>query len=91
MDLLNDEQDAQQSPAQIDWNALRISSLLLGGFGDQRVHLWPALLNATPASTATSTETPHHDEHQIHLDTERSFVFYPVGELLNPPSSIFVY
>jgi hypothetical protein len=27
--------------------------------------------------------TPHRDEHQVHLDTQRSFVFYPVGE---PPS-----
>ena len=30
---------------------------------------------------------PHSDEHQIELDTDRSFVLYPVGESLSitPP------
>ena len=67
-----------------DWDLLRKQSLLTGGFGNERVKLWPELLHATiPVSidTTTTTETEegsaHADTHQIKLDTDRSFVLYP--------------
>ena len=34
------------------------------------------------ASEVSTTSTIHRDERQIGLDTNRSFVLYPVGELL---------
>ena len=41
---------------------------------------------------ANEKERPHADERQIELDTDRSFVLYPVGEptpfLPNVPSSL---
>ena len=45
----------------------------------------PSLLSRSRSSSPPPSPppTPHRDEHQIHLDTQRSFVFYPVGE---PPS-----
>lgn len=33
-----------------------------------------------PQRSAPEEETAHSDERQIRLDTERSFVLYPVGE-----------
>lgn len=35
---------------------------------------------------ALEEETPHRDERQIRLDTDRSFVLYPVGEILSNPA-----
>jgi hypothetical protein len=35
--------------------------------------------------TDTDTDATHRDEHQIQLDTQRSFVFYPVGNTLPLP------
>ncbi|KZP28572.1 hypothetical protein FIBSPDRAFT_947404 [Athelia psychrophila] len=91
------EEAAVDDAALLDWDALRKASLLPGGFGEGRAGIWPRLLNATPSASAASAEEPsndapsaesdapvpepHHDERQIHLDTERSFVFYPVGTM----------
>lgn len=41
----------------------------------------------TPTDPDAPPPEPHRDERQIHLDTERSFVFYPAGEP-HPVSSI---
>ncbi|KAF7966493.1 hypothetical protein HWV62_38134 [Athelia sp. TMB] len=54
----------------------------------------PALLNPNPSTSLVSSADeptpadpdapppePHRDERQIHLDTERSFVFYPAGSM----------
>jgi hypothetical protein len=40
----------------------------------------PARNDPPPRSDSDDEDKPHRDEYQIHLDTERSFVFYPVGE-----------
>lgn len=32
-------------------------------------------------------DEPHHDERQVSLDTDRSFVIYPEGMYLNPYAS----
>ncbi|KAJ7623284.1 rab-GTPase-TBC domain-containing protein [Roridomyces roridus] len=70
-----------------DWASYRLMSLSPGGFGADRVEIWPKLLHATPATSPSQdkedmdTETDsisHRDEKQIRLDTERSFVLYPV-------------
>ena len=80
-----DEKNAQlEKPAQIDWNALKHESLQPGGFGDQRSRLWPLLLgvdtkDAEDILNAAEEEVVHDDERQIRLDTDRSFVMYPVG------------
>ncbi|KAH9478599.1 TBC1 domain family member 20 [Psilocybe cubensis] len=73
---------------KIDWNDLRARSLQKGGFGDERVDLWPKILNvAKPKDfadeksrrpTESKDEVVHQDERQIGLDTDRSFVLYPV-------------
>jgi hypothetical protein len=34
-----------------------------------------------PADTLVTSSFTHPDEHQIGLDTDRSFVLYPVGKL----------
>lgn len=71
----------------LDWEALRRDSLKTGGFGSRRASLWPRLLGVEDdtedaeqegwKSTAADTEE-HADERQIKLDTDRSFVLYPV-------------
>ncbi|KAL0959819.1 hypothetical protein HGRIS_011498 [Hohenbuehelia grisea] len=72
-----------------DWQNLRVLSLQPGGFGAKRVELWPLILGARPLGkanthhadtlTAEDTDRPvHPDERQIKLDTQRSFVLYPV-------------
>ncbi|KXN84909.1 TBC1 domain family member 20 [Leucoagaricus sp. SymC.cos] len=64
----------------VDWESLRRRSLQPGGFGAHRVHIWPQLLNVRlkrSSSSSTSTQPPHKDEHQISLDTSRSFILYP--------------
>ncbi|KAI5895523.1 uncharacterized protein SCHCODRAFT_02573227 [Schizophyllum commune H4-8] len=62
---------------------LRALSVQPGGFGARRAELWPRLLDAQPSEKADtkeegSTDEPHPDERQIRLDTDRSFVLYPV-------------
>ncbi|KAK7471029.1 GTPase-activating protein gyp8 [Stygiomarasmius scandens] len=65
-----------------EWERIRGKSLQVGGFGEERARLWPKLLNAQHHFTDTKTETEpsssHKDERQIRLDTDRSFVLYPV-------------
>ncbi|KAF7308601.1 TBC1 domain member 20 [Mycena chlorophos] len=69
-------------PPTDDWAHYRALSLHKGGFGDERVEIWPKLLHARPTAgnflEASTEMTPHPDERQIRLDTERSFVLYPV-------------
>ncbi|KAF8155688.1 rab-GTPase-TBC domain-containing protein [Crassisporium funariophilum] len=74
---------------QIDWKALRVRSLEPRGFGEDRVEIWPKLLNVPKPKPQPEEkplkeledveEKPHEDERQIGLDTDRSFVLYPVG------------
>ncbi|KAI0298637.1 rab-GTPase-TBC domain-containing protein [Multifurca ochricompacta] len=71
----------------LDWDALRLQSLAPGGFRSARTLLWPSLLhvdvNPTQPSLSTEDQTepdPHRDERQIRLDTDRSFVLYPVDD-----------
>ncbi|KAF5356789.1 hypothetical protein D9756_006763 [Leucocoprinus leucothites] len=62
----------------VNWDTLRRHSLQPGGFGTDRAHIWPQLLNAHSApSSSSSNSEPHRDENQISLDTSRSFVLYP--------------
>ncbi|KAI0052117.1 hypothetical protein FA95DRAFT_1553787 [Auriscalpium vulgare] len=66
---------------QLDWDALRARSLAPGGFGADRAVIWPQLLHVDPEVPAFEVaEDPHEDERQIRLDTDRSFVLYPVEE-----------
>ncbi|KAJ7066694.1 rab-GTPase-TBC domain-containing protein [Mycena amicta] len=70
------------SDKALDWDSYRALSLARDGFGDRRVDIWAELLHAranipTEASADEST-TSHPDERQIRLDTDRSFVLYPV-------------
>ncbi|KAF5330181.1 hypothetical protein D9611_010578 [Ephemerocybe angulata] len=75
----------------IDWEGLRQLSLRPGGFREERVSLWPKLLKVKVEAKGSSKEgpdntqdcpedtpEPHSDENQIKLDTNRSFVMYPV-------------
>ncbi|EPQ50933.1 hypothetical protein GLOTRDRAFT_82067 [Gloeophyllum trabeum ATCC 11539] len=70
----------------IDWQALRDVSAKPGGLGKERETLWPRLLHVNPNvishTKPEGVEPPesHRDERQIKLDTERSFVLYPVGD-----------
>lgn len=100
-----------KTPAGVNWEELRSRSLRPGGFGAERISIWPRLLNAKiPVSSslqsitvrqsaepevndgdtkeglstedsltdnATRPSVEHRDEHQIKLDTDRSFVLYP--------------
>ncbi|KAJ6581415.1 rab-GTPase-TBC domain-containing protein [Mycena capillaripes] len=65
-----------------DWEEYRHMSLSPGGFGEQRADIWSKLLHAEPQkisqSPADDELSSHPDERQIRLDTERSFVLYPV-------------
>ncbi|KZV91346.1 hypothetical protein EXIGLDRAFT_719411 [Exidia glandulosa HHB12029] len=69
-----------------DWAALRALSLQPRGFGKERRRIWPFVLNAQHIKHRTNaghqdqeTEpSAHKDERQIKLDTDRSFVLYPV-------------
>ncbi|KAF8170766.1 rab-GTPase-TBC domain-containing protein [Pholiota molesta] len=74
-------------PPPLDWNALRAKSLRRGGFGDERVDIWPQVLNVSIPKAVKDEKLPfdesfeslpHVDERQISLDTDRSFVLYPV-------------
>ncbi|KAI6148763.1 rab-GTPase-TBC domain-containing protein [Pisolithus tinctorius] len=89
------------SNEEVTWELLRERSLRPGGFGVDRVRIWPALLGVQPLSdpppysevertpepsSALSGHSgygyedadPHPDERQIKLDTDRSFVLYPI-------------
>ncbi|KAH7887088.1 rab-GTPase-TBC domain-containing protein [Phlebopus sp. FC_14] len=91
----------------LTWDSLRVRSLDPGGFGEDRVRIWPALLGVQPLSDPPPysevasdlfDETvhggddrpghgeadPHPDEHQIRLDTDRSFVLYPEDSSVAP-------
>ncbi|KAI0288355.1 rab-GTPase-TBC domain-containing protein [Russula brevipes] len=65
-----------------DWDALRLQSLTPGGFGGERAYIWPRLLhvdvNPIHFPDDQKEHEPHQDERQIRLDTDRSFVLYPV-------------
>ncbi|KAJ4487462.1 rab-GTPase-TBC domain-containing protein [Lentinula lateritia] len=70
------------------WQEARRKSLETGGFGKDRVHYWSKLLNVNDSdvdteATVTDVETlpVHADEPQIRLDTDRSFVMYPDGDV----------
>jgi len=67
-----------------DWDTLRTLSLEDGGFGDARTRAWPHLLHVDTGHLDTPlppvSQDPHPDERQIGLDTDRSFVLYPVGK-----------
>ncbi|KAA1474967.1 hypothetical protein DENSPDRAFT_866750 [Dentipellis sp. KUC8613] len=79
----------------LDWDAMRARSLEPGGFGADRTWLWPKLLHADADDARgvvgvkvedkeeekeKDIEKEHEDERQIGLDTDRSFVLYPVEE-----------
>ncbi|KAJ7252722.1 rab-GTPase-TBC domain-containing protein [Mycena haematopus] len=65
-----------------EWEEYRCMSLVPGGFGEKRADIWSKILHATPQlvkENSTHDEASSHpDERQIRLDTERSFVLYPV-------------
>ncbi|KAJ3914947.1 rab-GTPase-TBC domain-containing protein [Lentinula edodes] len=70
------------------WQEARRKSLEPGGFGKDRVHYWSKLLNVDDSdidteATVSDIETlpVHADEPQIRLDTDRSFVMYPDGDV----------
>ncbi|CEL57684.1 GTPase-activating protein gyp10 OS=Schizosaccharomyces pombe (strain 972 / ATCC 24843) GN=gyp10 PE=4 SV=1 [Rhizoctonia solani AG-1 IB] len=77
-----------------DWYSLRELSNQPGGFQNARSVAWPFLLHVAGASgeqnemkeeaeetqdpQPSSTRTPHRDERQVGLDTNRAFVHYPI-------------
>nr|VWP00440.1 STE/STE11/CDC15 protein kinase [Ganoderma boninense] len=95
-----DASKPQPSMDCLDWQAYRNQSLQPHGFGDERVRIWPRLVNVDdqlsehpdPMESSIWSDAgfdlgdpeeeeldgdPHADEHQIGLDTDRSFVLYP--------------
>ncbi|KAK0203726.1 rab-GTPase-TBC domain-containing protein [Desarmillaria ectypa] len=74
--------EKQEVPEEIDWDTLRKASLFPGGFGEDRIKLWPKLLNVRDGAhqdlSVFDELSSHVDERQIRLDTDRSFVLYPV-------------
>ncbi|KAH7106881.1 rab-GTPase-TBC domain-containing protein [Auriculariales sp. MPI-PUGE-AT-0066] len=77
--------DIRAAVAANDWPALRRLSLVNGGFGRIRDAVWPFLLHSHDAAASAPSKQPqpgepHPDERQIQLDTDRSFVLYPVGD-----------
>ncbi|KAJ6493627.1 rab-GTPase-TBC domain-containing protein [Mycena vitilis] len=78
------DMDSEKAPSEhsLDWEKYRLMSL--SGFGEERVNIWPKLLHATAEPHKSAQVLPddeassHPDERQIRLDTERSFVLYPV-------------
>ncbi|KAF9031640.1 hypothetical protein BDZ89DRAFT_1063779 [Hymenopellis radicata] len=85
---MSDESRPAPGGDDIDWETLKKASLFPGGFGAERRQIWPKLLRVPlideddeKADTSESTDTdPHVDERQIQLDTDRSFVLYPVDD-----------
>ncbi|KAF4564832.1 hypothetical protein EYR40_011005 [Pleurotus pulmonarius] len=80
----------KDSTNTLDWHVYREESLKTGGFGPRRVEIWPLLLHARkPHDDEAKPKPPEHpDERQIQLDTDRSFVLYPVGEPFAPCVSL---
>ncbi|KAJ3473614.1 hypothetical protein NLI96_g12913 [Meripilus lineatus] len=80
--------DLLSDTATPNWAELRRLSLLPGGFGQRRVELWTQALGVSLPAQDTQFEEPqkaedlepHKDERQIRLDTDRSFVLYPVED-----------
>ncbi|KAF7309722.1 TBC1 domain member 20 [Mycena indigotica] len=63
------------------WDDYRLLSLEEDGFRQRRVEIWSRLLHVSegqPMDPTASDLPSHPDERQIRLDTERSFVLYPV-------------
>ncbi|KII87659.1 hypothetical protein PLICRDRAFT_111646 [Plicaturopsis crispa FD-325 SS-3] len=81
------EPGSKTGSEELDWEALRRRSLEPGGFRDDRARLWSGYVydvsqpeRAEVAQDNADASSIHQDERQIGLDTERSFVLYPVGE-----------
>ncbi|KAF9495133.1 hypothetical protein BDN71DRAFT_1448019 [Pleurotus eryngii] len=72
----------------LNWHSYRQESLTTGGFGPRRAEIWPLLLHAHKPHDDKGGLNPsaHPDERQIQLDTDRSFVLYPVDPLLEKES-----
>ncbi|KAG6810446.1 hypothetical protein H0H92_011819 [Tricholoma furcatifolium] len=74
-----------EKTSKIDWQGLRQRSLQPGGFGPSRLQIWPEILGVQIPAQKKEEDTcaeaggdgGHRDEHQIRLDTDRSFVLYP--------------
>ncbi|KIJ61536.1 hypothetical protein HYDPIDRAFT_31147 [Hydnomerulius pinastri MD-312] len=102
--------DTTTNDEELTWESLLERSLRPGGFGEDRVRIWPAVLGVQPLAdpppyTELANEAaglvdestndnggygyeetdPHADERQIGLDTDRSFVLYPVESSGTPP------
>ncbi|KAG8803254.1 hypothetical protein FRC18_007349, partial [Serendipita sp. 400] len=87
---LSREDEVRSAISLGNWARLRELSLLPGGFGEARVDAWMFLLNVPTKrvqpehSDEANTEVePHKDERQVGLDTDRSFVLYPVDKELS--------
>ncbi|KAF8331478.1 rab-GTPase-TBC domain-containing protein [Cantharellus anzutake] len=70
-----------------DWATMRKLSLQPGGLASARKEAWEFLLRVrgserSPSEEPLDTLAPHSDERQVKLDTDRSFVTYPV---VSPP------
>ncbi|KAJ3792620.1 rab-GTPase-TBC domain-containing protein [Lentinula aff. detonsa] len=79
--------------AKTFWKEARQKSLEPGGFGEDRVLYWSKLLNINindNVDTEIDIETlpAHPDEQQIRLDTDRSFVMYPDGDVQGHQESL---
>ncbi|KAJ6621400.1 rab-GTPase-TBC domain-containing protein [Mycena sp. CBHHK59/15] len=63
-----------------DWSEYRSLSLSPGGFRNRRIEIWVlhAQAQLVPENSVDHESLTHRDERQIRLDTERSFVLYPV-------------
>ncbi|KAJ7355351.1 rab-GTPase-TBC domain-containing protein [Mycena albidolilacea] len=76
--------DSEKAPLEVsdEWEEFRSLSLAPGGFKEKRADIWSKVLHAVPQQfkeTLTDGDSSSHpDERQIRLDTERSFVLYPV-------------
>ncbi|KAL6298200.1 rab-GTPase-TBC domain-containing protein [Sparassis latifolia] len=79
-DIDRNPNDSSEILGPVEWDLLRKLSLEPGGFRDKRTKLCTLVDVASDNYTdlETSTESVHRDERQIGLDTDRSFVLYPV-------------
>ncbi|KAG6860937.1 hypothetical protein C0995_005767 [Termitomyces sp. Mi166 len=86
------DKSSDEKTILIDWEDLRRRSLRPGGFGPSRIQIWPEILGVRQRTekeyekqaVADDVHCEHRDERQIRLDTDRSFVLYPVGEKALP-------
>ncbi|KZS95601.1 hypothetical protein SISNIDRAFT_548455 [Sistotremastrum niveocremeum HHB9708] len=97
MSLLPLSASALEAMGKNDWERLREISLLPGGFGEARAEIWPFLLQVSKQGSEGGDEMspakeevdePHHDERQVSLDTDRSFVIYPEEETLGQKQAL---